>query len=150
MKKTQLKRKNSLRRKPLRKVSTSSFSTELKKTDLIFSQYVRLSNADKNGMVKCFTCDKIGFWKRDIIETGHYYSRSNYAVRFSLLNAHPQCITCNRLLHGNLEVYKINLKDKLKTLNSQLKRKTSLTIKILITLRKKYTKLVENLKNELK
>lgn len=150
MKRTKLKQKTGLKRKPLKRVGTSSFSTELKKTDLIFSQYVRLSNADENGMVKCFTCDKIGFWKRDIIETGHYYTRSNYAVRFSLLNAHPQCITCNRLLHGNLEIYKMNLKNKLKALDAQLKRKTPLTISTLITLRKKYTKLVENLKNELK
>lgn len=82
---------------------------EIVKCDRAFSQYIRLSNADKNGYVKCFTCNKVGFWKKDGIECGHYVSRSNMSTRWLTANAKPQCTYCNQVLGGNLEIYRQRL-----------------------------------------
>src|SRR5690348_13199697 len=32
--------------------------------DIIFSQLVRLKEADEHGMVKCYTCDDLKHWKQ--------------------------------------------------------------------------------------
>jgi hypothetical protein len=38
-----------------RKISRKNL---IKKLDAIFSEYIRRKYADKNGIVKCYTCDK--------------------------------------------------------------------------------------------
>lgn len=71
--------------------------------DLIFSQLVRLTAADENGMVKCYTCDAIGYWK--YLQCGHFIQRDKMPTRFSLRNCRPQCDDCNGRLKGNLVVF---------------------------------------------
>lgn len=70
----------------------------VKKLDVIFSQYIRLKYADKNGMVKCFTCDSVFHWKK--IQNGHFRSRRYYATRWQEDNCRPQCIRCNMFDSG--------------------------------------------------
>ena len=36
-----------------------------KKLDAIFSKYIRLKDADKNGYVKCYTCGVKKYWEKD-------------------------------------------------------------------------------------
>ncbi len=43
--------------------SKPSRSKIVKKLDAIFSQYIRLKDADHNGDVSCFTCGKVSLKK---------------------------------------------------------------------------------------
>jgi hypothetical protein len=71
--------------------------------DIIFSQLIRLKEADTDGMVKCFTCDVVKHWKQ--MQCGHFVSRAQMPTRFSEKNCRPQCKTCNEDKRGNLVVF---------------------------------------------
>ena len=66
----------------------------VKKLDAIFSQYIRLKDADEFGNATCFTCGKIEFWKKGI-QCGHFMSRKHYSTRWDFENCKPQCVSCN-------------------------------------------------------
>jgi len=82
-----------------------SKSKLVKKLDAIFSEYVRKSNADSNGICTCVTCDRNFFWKQ--IQAGHFMSRKHYSTRWDLENVKPQCPKCNVFNQG--EQYKYSL-----------------------------------------
>lgn len=64
--------------------------------DGVFSEYIRLFYADFNGMCRCVTCGKVGFWKeKNGIQNGHYVTRGSTNTRFDERNCHPQCQDCN-------------------------------------------------------
>lgn len=77
----------------------------LEKIDTIFSEYIRRRYADDNGNVKCVTCPEISHWKA--MDAGHFIPRGKLATRYSEINSHQQCSTCNRLKDGNLHKYEI-------------------------------------------
>jgi hypothetical protein len=81
------------------------------KVDLwkIFSRYIRLKDADWKGFTTCFTCDKYEDFR--LVDAGHYLPKAGNsdALYFSELNVHVQCVNCNRLLDGNVKVYKERL-----------------------------------------
>ena len=83
-----------------------SRSKLVKKIDVVFSQYVRLSNADKRGYCKCVTCGKVGHWKTGGIQAGHFMSRKHYSTRWDERNVKPQCVACNVYRAG--EQYKFS------------------------------------------
>ena len=91
-------------------------SAKLKKElDKLVSEYVRRSNADHRGMVKCFTCQKQYHWKR--IQNGHFISRIHLNTRFDYdttkpSNCMPQCYRCNINLSGNQWQYARKLNEK--------------------------------------
>jgi hypothetical protein len=85
----------------------------VKKLDVIFSQYIRLKYADKRGMVKCFTCDKVGHWKNGGIQNGHFRSRRFYATRWSEDNCRPQCVRCNMFDSGRAYEFGLKLGEEL-------------------------------------
>lgn len=61
--------------------------------DRVFSEFVRLTNANEKGDCQCVTCKLWFYWKD--IQNGHYKKRSWYKYRFNLMNCHPQCYRCN-------------------------------------------------------
>lgn len=75
--------------------------------DKIFSRYIRLREADDCGLVRCYTCGKMLFWKQ--AECGHYIPRQHMTTRFDKMNCHAQCFTCNHEKRGNLEAYRAHL-----------------------------------------
>ena len=77
-----------------------SRSKLIRKLDTLFSDYIRVSNADKEGYCTCVTCGKKGYWKKDIIDAGHFISRSAMATRWDERNVKPQCRYCNRYRNG--------------------------------------------------
>tara|TARA_R110000765_G_scaffold365401_1_gene455553 strand:+ start:716 stop:1099 length:384 start_codon:yes stop_codon:yes gene_type:complete len=77
----------------------------VKKLDTVFSQWIRLSNADNNKNCICVTCNKVFFWKE--IQAGHFMSRKHYSIRWSEDNVKPQCVGCNVFKYG--EQYKFSL-----------------------------------------
>jgi hypothetical protein len=75
--------------------------------DAVYSKYIRHKYANKDGMVKCYTCSSIE--PIAIIENGHYISRKHMFLRWDDRNCRPQCNVCNSLKHGNMAVYTQNL-----------------------------------------
>jgi tRNA(Ile)-lysidine synthase TilS/MesJ len=84
-----------------------SFRQLQKKLDRIFSEFIRLRDADKNGYVRCITCGKVYFW-RDI-DNGHYCERARFSTRFNEQNCHGQCKNCNWTHEGQKMIYREKL-----------------------------------------
>ena len=65
-----------------------------KKADEAFSDYIRLSYSNENGIVSCSTCDFRDLWK--YLDNGHYRSRDARSTRWYEKNCSPQCRACNK------------------------------------------------------
>jgi len=76
--------------------------SKLKKDlDKVFSLYIRLRNASKDGIVECWTCGKTAHYKK--MHAGHFMSRKHHATRWNEENVQVQCPRCN--LFGQGEQY---------------------------------------------
>lgn len=58
-----------------------------------FSKFIRLRNADENGIVQCVTCPKRFHWKE--VHAGHFMGRRHKNTKFNEKNNQVQCISCN-------------------------------------------------------
>lgn len=120
--------------------------------DALVSQYVRLSAADKNGMVKCYTCPTVKHWT--LIQSGHYIKRANLYLRHDLRNLRPQCQPCNEYEHGNMAEYTKRLDQECKGLPDILKSDAALvhkpTREEIRQIISEYTPKVKALKSKLK
>ena len=107
----------------------------VKKLDTVFSQYIRLSNADNNGYCTCVTCNKTFFWKE--IQAGHFMSRKHYSIRWDERNVKPQCVACNVYRAGEQYKYSLYLGNNLsKTLleeSRELRKFTNIELEEMIT-----------------
>lgn len=73
--------------------------TSAKKTcDQWFSKYIRIRDANHNGLCKCITCDTVKHWKE--MDAGHFQSRRYMATRYEEKNCHAQCQRCNQYNAG--------------------------------------------------
>ena len=79
----------------------------IQELDTIFSIYIRQKYADKQGLVKCFTCRLKFHWEN--IQNGHGHSRKHMATRWDENNCRPQCKNCNCYKDGRNDVFKANL-----------------------------------------
>ena len=93
------------------KIKKPTRSKLVKKLDTVFSQYIRLSNADNNKNCICVTCNKVFFWKE--IQAGHFMSRKHYSIRWDERNVKPQCAGCNVFRYGEQYKYSLYLGNKL-------------------------------------
>lgn len=87
--------------------------------DAIFSQYIRLKYVDKDGKVKCFTCDIVKHWT--MMQAGHYIGRAHLYLRWDERNLRPQESNCNEFLHGNMAVFTQRLDAECKGITDILK-----------------------------
>jgi hypothetical protein len=81
----------------------------IKKLDAIFSEYIRRKYADKNGIVKCYTCNKRAYWRGEGMQNGHFISRSSRILRWNEQNCRPQCYACNCMRYGQNYIFAMNL-----------------------------------------
>ena len=88
-----------------------SISKLKKELDKFFSLYIRLRDADSNGLVFCFTCGRSKHYKSGM-QNGHFQSRSFLATRFNEENCQPQCVGCNMFKQGEQYKFAINLDSK--------------------------------------
>lgn len=96
-------------------------AAQLKKDlDGLFSKWVRLSHADKNGNVACYTCGKIFHWKK--IQNGHFIRRQYLATRFDPRNCRPQCVGCNMFGDGKTVEFSRKLESEKKGITMALYR----------------------------
>ena len=77
-----------------------------KELDNIFSLYIRLREATDEGLVQCFTCNKVSHYKSGM-QNGHFQSRKHLATRWSETNCQVQCVGCNMFKAG--EQYKFSI-----------------------------------------
>lgn len=89
----------------MRKVSRKGL---VKKLDTIFSIYIRLRKANKQGIVTCYTCGKQDYYKK--MQCGHFMSRKHYSTRWEEFNCQVQCYSCNVMKYGEQYKYGLELK----------------------------------------
>ena len=71
------------------------------KADKWFSMFVRLRDADENGLARCITCGVVKPVKQ--MDCGHFVKRQHMGTRFSEYNCHTQCKRCNAFEQGRNE-----------------------------------------------
>ncbi len=79
--------------------------TEKRILDMIVSETVRRTYADKEGYVKCSTCSTVKHWK--YMQCGHFQRRGHMATRFDFRNLAPQCEECNEHYDGRPKEFAI-------------------------------------------
>lgn len=117
----------------------------------VFSEYIRLRDADDNGVCKCFTCGFTADWKR--FDAGHGIGRQHKATKFDERNVAAQCKRCNGFEGGKREVYKeeVNKKygpqtwEKLEVMSRMTCKRDQFEIDIMTT---HYKKLVLELRKQ--
>lgn len=121
--------------------------------DRYCSLITRIKASDKNGVVTCFTCGRRLPWKAT--DCGHYVSRQKMQSRFDFANLRPQCQNCNRVLRGNLEIYRKRLineigRDAVEELENRppMKIMTAELESLLGLLKLEYKRLVEEKKSK--
>lgn len=78
--------------------------------DQVFSLFIRLRDADEDGIIRCPCCGAKVYWKS--ADAMHYVRRSCHATLWSEWNVNAGCFTCNRLNYGELDVYAVWLDNK--------------------------------------
>lgn len=109
--KPRVRRKKDSPRLVKRKVKAKGVSKLVKELDVIFSRFLRLSGADKEGIVSCYTCGHKNHWKK--MQNGHYVSRFYKATRWNEDNCKIQCVMCNMWKRGDLITFRTNLVEEL-------------------------------------
>src|ERR1700761_4141052 len=71
--------------------------------DAVYSRWLRLSNADKDASVSCFTCGIKMRWQD--AQCGHFVKRGNLFLRWDTRNTKIQCAGCNIHKGGNYSRY---------------------------------------------
>lgn len=120
----------------------------VKKLDEVFSQYIRLRNADAHGNTECFTCGKKDHWKK--LQCGHFQSRKHYATRWNEVNCQVQCSACNVFRYGEQYIFGLNLdkqygKDTATELNQASRQIVKLTNQDLLDKIEHYKTIVKRL-----
>ena len=82
-------------------MKTKSIKSLRKKAWKLLSEYVRRAAADKNGIVRCYTCGRPHYWTDT--QCGHYIHGDS--LDYEINNLRAQCVYCNKTLHGNSGVY---------------------------------------------
>jgi len=82
----------------------------LKQADKWFSKFIRLRDANEEGIIRCISCRKPVHWKK--CDAGHFMKRQHMAVRFDEKNVNAQCKYCNNFEQGNDINYAIGLEKK--------------------------------------
>jgi hypothetical protein len=70
----------------------------IRKLDEVFSQFIRLRDSDKNGIVKCITSGEFFHWTD--CDAGHFITRDNMATRWDEQNVNGQGRGDNRFKSG--------------------------------------------------
>jgi len=85
----------------------------LKEAQIAFNRYIRLRD-HKEACISCGDSKADNYLTGSRWDCGHYRSTgANPELRFEELNAHKQCVKCNRDLSGNHINYRIRLLEKI-------------------------------------
>jgi hypothetical protein len=70
----------------------------------VFSEFIRLRDANEEGKCKCITCAFTADWNR--FDCGHGIGRQHKSTKFDERNNHAQCKKCNGFEGGQQAIYK--------------------------------------------
>ena len=116
--------------------------SKLKKDlDKVFSEFIRLRNASKDGIIKCFTCNKTGHYKKGF-HAGHFQSRRFLATRWNEDNVQNQCVKCNLYSQGEQYKFSQNLGEEK---SKELEALARTTVKFM---RHEYEDMIKNYKEK--
>jgi hypothetical protein len=104
------------------KISESDRSSLIHDLDFTFSRYIRIREANTNGIVECYTCGKSDHWTK--MQCGHYIKRADTLLRWDSRNARTQCESCNCYKHGNIDEYTNRLNEEQPGLPEQLREES--------------------------
>jgi 5-methylcytosine-specific restriction endonuclease McrA len=90
---------------PKRPSKTTERQKLVHKLDDAFSEYIRLRDADSDGIVTCITCEDRHHWTG--VDCGHFVPRANMATRWDLKNCNSQCRLCNSTQDGAAELHAV-------------------------------------------
>ena len=90
--------------------------------DFTFSRYIRIREANTNGIAECYTCGNSDHWTK--LQCGHYIKRADTLLRWDSRNARTQCVECNCNKHGNIDEYTKRLDEEHPGLPEQLKEES--------------------------
>ncbi len=105
----------------------TSRSKIVKELDKAFSRFIRLSAANLDGFVECYTCGRSYHWKK--IQCGHFMSRARYATRWNEDNCRPQCYGCNVMQQGRQYDFGLNLDREREGLAEEMHQLSLTTVK---------------------
>ena len=100
LKQTSVKKKGKLR------VGTKSVNPE-KKLEDAFSKYIRVRDANNEGMCICITSGKLIHWT--LADCGHGHGRQHGATKYHEMNNHAQNRKHNRFEEGRKDLYAVNV-----------------------------------------
>jgi hypothetical protein len=110
-------------------IEDENLSELVSEADDIFSKFVRLSVADKDGYLNCFICGKRVHWKE--AENMHYIKRgASLFLRFDLRNNKAGCNDCNCKKDGNYLEYAKKLESKSPGITDILYEEGNLYVKV--------------------
>lgn len=85
-------------------IENDDLSGLIEDADTIFSKWLRLNDADKDGYLHCFICDAYIRWQD--AQCMHYIKRgASLFLRHDIRNCKSGCLTCNMLKDGNYIAY---------------------------------------------
>lgn len=82
---------------------TSNLRKQMLKLDKVFSEYIRLRDANSQGICWCITCGRPFRWNDG--DAGHYVQRDRLATRYDEKNVNAQCKYCNRFRSGEQYIH---------------------------------------------
>lgn len=98
------------KKKWIRQQPISEIRKQILKLDRVFSQFIRLRDANRQGICFCITCGKTFHWKDG--DAGHFVQRDRYATRYDERNVHAQCKYCNRFRSGEQSIHGMQIDKK--------------------------------------
>ena len=78
----------------------------------LFSKWIRLRDANKDGYVNCVTCSKLAHWHGDGMQAGHFIAGRTLSLLFDERNCHTQCYGCNVGRNGSYVEYFIYMENR--------------------------------------
>ena len=90
--------------------SISKLKQKLRK---VFNEYIRLRDVDEHGNGNCISCGNPLKFGSPNTQAGHFYPAPIETLRYSELNVHLQCKSCNYFKSGNLIEYRKGLVKKI-------------------------------------
>ena len=93
--------------KNTRSKTPSDLRKQITKLDKVFSEYIRLRDANRQGICFCITCDRPFLWNEG--DAGHYVQRDRLATRYDEKNVHAQCKYCNRFRSGEQYIHGVKI-----------------------------------------
>lgn len=95
------------RKQPLKKKPKSDAKAAEEKLWKWFSIFIRLRDADKNGICRCFTCGRFVHWRSG--DCGHGIPRQHKGTKYDERNCQFQCKKCNGFEQGQQDIFAHNV-----------------------------------------